>query len=149
VERDPNHMQEFMMSILHPSPFRPSPLLRQALLADAVTSGASGCLMLLGAGFLDGLLGLPGALLRTSGAVLIPYSAFVAYLGARPELPRAIVWAVILGNAVWAADSLLLLVSGWVDSTRAGTAFVVLQALAVAMYAELQFMGLRRSTVAA
>lgn len=125
----------------------PSPLLRQALLADAATSGACGALLLLGAGFLEGLLGLPGPLLRTSGAFLIGYAGLVAVLGTRPTLPNVLVWAVILGNAVWAADSVLLLVSGWVEPSRAGTAFVILQALAVAMYAELQWMGLRRSTV--
>jgi hypothetical protein len=128
------------MSILQPSPF-----LRQALLADAVTSAACGILMLVGAGFLTGLLGLPPSLLRTSGAILVPYAALVAYLGTRETLPRMVVWAVILGNAVWAVDSLLLLASGWVEPTRAGNVFVVVQALAVAMYAELQFMGLRRS----
>lgn len=130
-----------MMTILQPSPF-----LRQALLADAVTSGACGCLMLLGAGFLTGMLGLPGPLLKTSGALLIPYGGLVAYLGTRHALPRVVVSAIILGNAIWAVDSLLLLVSGWVEPTRAGTVFVVAQALAVALYAELQVMGMRLST---
>jgi hypothetical protein len=125
--------------------FQPSTLLRQALLADAVTSGACGVLMLAGASLLEGMLGLPGTLLRGAGATLIPYAGLLAYLSTRDDLQRVVVWAVILGNAVWAADSLLLLVSGWVEPTRAGVAFVVFQALAVAMYAELQFVGLRRS----
>src|SRR3954447_2504681 len=103
------------MSILQPSPF-----LRQALLADAVTSGACGGLMLLGAGFLAGMLGLPEPLLKISGAVLIPYAALVAFLGTRETLPRAVVLAVVLGNAMWAVDSVLLLMSGWVAPTRAG-----------------------------
>lgn len=124
--------------------FIPSPLLRQALLADAVTSAACGLLMLLGAASLT-FLGLPEALLRVAGAVLIPYAAVVGWLGTRNLLPPMAVWAVILGNGVWVVDSLLLLVSGWVEPTRAGTAFVVLQAVAVGMYAELQLMGLRRS----
>src|SRR3954447_5202435 len=114
------------MSILQPSPF-----LRQALLADAVTSGACGGLMLCGAGFLTGMLGLPETLLRMSGAVLIPYAALVAFLGTRDTLPRLVVLAVILGNAIWAVDSILLLISGWVTPTRAGTVFVLVQALAV------------------
>ena len=52
---------------------------------------------------------------------------------------------MIVANAVWSADSLLLLVTGWVQPTAAGTAFVIAQAVAVAVYAELQFVGLRRS----
>jgi hypothetical protein len=59
---------------------------------------------------------------------------------------RPAVWAVILCNVVWTADSLLLLASGWVDPTRAGYAFVIAQALVVLMYAELQYVGLRRSS---
>jgi hypothetical protein len=128
------------MPMLHPSP-----LLRQALLSDAVTSAACGLLMLLGAGPLSGLLGLPEMLLRLAGAVLLPYAALIAYLGLREQLPRPIVWAVVIGNVIWTADSLLLLMSGWVEPTRAGYAFVIAQALVVLMYAELQYMGLRRS----
>jgi hypothetical protein len=132
------------MPMLHPSP-----LLRQALLSDAVTSAACGLLMLLGAGPLSGLLGLPEMLLRLSGAVLLPYAALIAYLGLREQLQRPIVWAVVIGNVIWTADSLLLLMSGWVEPTRAGYAFVIAQALVVLMYAELQYMGLRRSEAAA
>ena len=128
------------MPMLHPSP-----LLRQALLSDAVTSAACGLLMLLGAGPLSGLLGLPEMLLRLAGAVLLPYAALIAYLGLREQLQRPNVWAVVIGNVIWTADSLLLLMSGWVEPTRAGYAFVIAQALVVLMYAELQYMGLRRS----
>jgi hypothetical protein len=128
------------MPMLHPSP-----LLRQALLSDAVTSAACGLLMLLGAGPLSGLLGLPEMLLRLAGAVLLPYAALIAYLGLREQLQRPIVWAVVIGNVIWTADSLLLLMSGWVEPTRAGYAFVIAQALVVLMYAELQYMGLRRT----
>lgn len=125
----------------------PSPLLRQALLADAATSGACGLFMMLGAGLLEPMLGLPGTLLRISGLILLPYAALLAYLATRPALPRMGAWAVILGNVLWAIDSALLLMSGWVHPTSAGYAFVIAQAAVVVMYAELQFMGLRRSTV--
>lgn len=123
----------------------PSPLLRQALLADATTSGAFGLLTLLAAGPLSHLFGLPEMLLRGAGAVLLPYAALLAWLSLRDGTHRILPWAVILGNVLWAADSMLLLVSGWVSPTAAGTALVIAQALVVLMYAELQFMGLRRS----
>ena len=126
----------------------PSPLLRQALLADSATSAAFGLLMLLAAGPMSALLGLPETLLRVSGVVLLPYAAFIGWLGIRERIQKPVAWAVVLGNALWAADSLLLLVSGWVQPTSAGTAFVVAQALVVLMYAEFQYVGLRRSTEA-
>jgi hypothetical protein len=125
-----------------------SPLLRQALVADATTSAAFGLLMLIGAGPLSGILGLPEMLLRIAGFVLLPYAAFIGWLGVREEIQKPIAWAVVLGNALWVADSILLLASGWVSPTSAGYAFVVAQALVVLMYAEFQYVGLRRSTVA-
>jgi hypothetical protein len=125
-----------------------SPLLRQAFLADAATSAASGALMMLAAGPLGGLLGLPDLLLRLAGAVLLPYAALLAWLGLRERLQRPAAWAVVAGNALWAADSVLLLVGGWVEPTPAGYAFVVAQALVVVMYALLQYAGLRRSAAA-
>jgi hypothetical protein len=128
---------------------QPSPFLRQALVADAATSFACGLFMLIGAGVLSGALGLPADLLRAAGLVLLPYALFVGYLGVRPHAQRPVVWAVIIANGLWAADSLLLLLSGWVEPTRAGLAFVIAQGLAVLMYAELQYMGLRRSNSAA
>lgn len=129
--------------------FHPAPFLRQALLADAATSGACALLMLTGSGPLSGLLGLPAALLQGAALVLIPWTAALAYLATRASLTPVAVWAVIVANAVWAADSAWLLLSGWVAPTAAGTAFVVAQALAVLMYAELQWVGLRRSRAAA
>jgi hypothetical protein len=123
----------------------PAPLLRQALLSDAVTSAACALLMLLGAGYLETLLGLPAILLRGAGIVLLPFAAWVWILGLRDELNRSAVWTVVAVNAAWAADSLLLLASGLVGPTAAGYAFVIGQAAVVALYAELQFIGLRRS----
>lgn len=57
-----------------------SPLLRKALLADALISSVTGLLMLFGAGFLSGMLDLPEALLRLAGLMLLPYVVFVAYV---------------------------------------------------------------------
>ncbi|MBQ0823168.1 hypothetical protein HPT29_019055 [Microvirga terrae] len=125
-----------------------SPLLRQALVADATTSGAFGLMMLIGAGALSGVFGLPELLLRIVGLVLLPYAAFIGWLGLREEIHRSIAWAVILGNALWVVDSALLLLSGWVAPTSAGYAFVIAQALVVLMYAEFQFVGMRRSEAA-
>jgi hypothetical protein len=119
--------------------------LRRALLADAVMSGAAGLLMLLGAEVLAPLLGLPTALLRYAGLALIPFVAFVAYVGTRERLAPTSVWAVIVINTLWAAGSLLLL--AWLAPTLLGYVFVVAQATAVAVFGELQFIGLRRSAV--
>ena len=125
-----------------------SPLLRQALVADATTSAAFGLMLLIGAGTLSGIFGLPDMLLRIAGLVLLPYAAFIGWLGLREQIHKPVAWAVVLGKALWVLDSALLLMSGWVSPTSAGYAFVIAQALVVLMYAEFQYVGLRRSTEA-
>lgn len=123
-----------------------SVLLRRALAADAIVSAATGLAMLFGAAPLAELLRLPEGLLRFGGLALLPYVAFVAYAVKHPS--RAAVWTIIGCNVAWAAGCALLLVSGWIAPNALGVAFVVVQAAAVLLFAELQVMGLRRPVAA-
>ena len=120
----------------------PSLFLRRALLADAVARASTGLLMAIGAGFLDSLLGLPTLLLREAGVLLLPYALLVGWLGTRASLPEAAVWAVIVGNVAWTAASLGLFIV--LAPTALGYAFVIGQALVVGLFAELQYIGLKR-----
>lgn len=124
-----------------------SPFLRNALLIDAVASGGTGLLMIAGAGLLEGLLGLPAALLRGAGLVLVPYVAFVVWAGTREPIPGAAVRAIIAANAAWAIASAFLLM-GSLTPTLLGYAFVIGQALVVALLGELQYVGLKRPIAA-
>jgi hypothetical protein len=117
-------------------------------MADAVVSGATGLLLVGGASVLAELLALPAALLRASGVSLLPFAALVALLATRAQLPRWGVWAVIAANVLWALDSVLLLVSGWVEPAALGIAFVLAQAAVVALFAEAEYVGLRREATA-
>jgi hypothetical protein len=126
------------------SHFHPSSFLRRSLILDAVASGATGALMLGGAGLLESWLGLPAALMRAAGLVLVPYVAFVGYLATRETLTAAAVWTVIAANAAWAVASVGLLLSGLIAPTWLGYAFVLAQAAVVAAFGELQYVGMRR-----
>jgi hypothetical protein len=119
--------------------------LRRVLLLDAVSCGAMGVLLLAGGGALTGVLNLPAELLNEAGIVLLPFALLLAFLGTRARLMRAVLWAVIVGNAIWAIDSVLLLLSGWVEPSVLGYIFVAGQAAFVALMATLEFIGLRRS----
>ncbi len=122
-----------------------STFLRRVLTLDAVTSGTMGALLVLAQTPLSSLLGLSTSLLFWAGLSLLPFSAFVGWLAMRELPPRAGVWAVILINALWVIDSFALLATSWPDLTLLGKVFVLFQAVAVAVFAELQFFGLRRS----
>jgi hypothetical protein len=126
-----------------------SPLLRRALQADALASGAMGLLLALAAGPLEELLGLPRALLVGAGIGLLPFALALGWLANRESVRRGWIWAVLAINAVWVVDSVSLLASGWVEPTLLGKVFVIAQAVAVALLAELEFFGLRRSQVEA
>jgi hypothetical protein len=127
---------------------QPSSLLRRAILADAVFSGASAMLLSFGAGALAPLLNLPEALLRETGLFLVAYAALVGWLGTRQAMPKALVWIVIADNAAWTVASIALLFSGAVTPNLLGQTAVAMQAIAVGVFAELQYLGLRRSGVA-
>jgi len=129
----------------------PSSLLHRALQADAIFSGTGAVLMTLGAGELAPLLNLPEALLREAGIFLIAYSAFVGWLSTRSSFPKILVVAVVAGNAAWTLSSIALIFSGAVTPNVLGEIALAMQAVIVGILAELQFLGLRRSsgTVAA
>lgn len=126
----------------------PSPFLRRAIQADALVSGAMALLLVFGAGLLAPLLNLPEAFMRNTGFILVVYAALVGLLGTRSIMSRAAVWTVIAVNAVWTIDSLILLASDWVAPNLMGQIFVVMQAITVGVFAELQFVGLRKSASA-
>ena len=123
----------------------PSMLLRRAILADTAFSGVSAVALCFGANALAPLLNLPEALLRETGLFLIAYTALVGWLGTRQSMPKMLVWIVIAGNAAWTVASIALLFSGAVTPNLFGEAAVALQAIAVGAFAELQYVGLRRS----
>ena len=124
-------------------------LLRRSLLLDAVASGAMGVLLAAGGALLDDPLGIPAAVLVPVGGFLLAYAAGLWLLGSRPRPSHAAVRVVVAGNLLWVAASVVAVVAGWWTPTGAGTAFLLLQAAAVAVFAELQVTGLRQARSAA
>lgn len=120
-------------------------LLKFALVADALASGATGLLMAAGAGLLTGLLALPEQLLLYAGLFLLPYAAFVAWAGLQQEIPRRAAGWIAALNIVWSVGSFALIASGAVSPGLLGHLFVAAQATVVAIFAVLQIAGLRQS----
>jgi hypothetical protein len=123
----------------------PSLFLRRALIADAVFSGVAALGFTFGAGPFAALFNLPEVFLREVGLFLIAYAAFVGWLGMRQAMVKAVVLLVIVGNAAWTLGSIALLFSGSVSPNALGTIMVVAQAIATGVFAELQYIGLRKS----
>ena len=122
-----------------------SRFLRLVLLADAATCLATGLLMILGSTLLAQFLGMPPEMLRYAGISLLPFTAFLVYLMSRERLSPATVWTVIVVNVLWTIDSFLILATGWIKPNQLGFAFIGAQALGVAMFAALEYVGLKKS----
>lgn len=121
--------------------------LRRVLIADALARAGTGLFLALGAAPLSLWFGLPAVLLREAGIFLLPFAALVAYIATRTQLSRRWVWVVVIANTLWVIDSIVLLLSGWVTPSLLGQAFVLVQALVVAVLAELEYVGLQKSSV--
>ena len=111
--------------------------LKAALRLDAVVSGANAVAYLALAGVLDGGLGVDAAVLRGVGAFFVVFVAFVWWTSTAPK--RAAVLAIVLGNAVWALDSLAVAAFQWGTPSDVGTAWIVAQAAVVGGFAALQW----------
>jgi len=127
-------------------------LLRLVLKLDAVTTGAVGAVMLLAAGTVVGdgrpfvvLLGIPLAVLVSVGLFLVVYAAFIWIAGSRRRVSRPGALAAVAINAVYAVGCFVVVAAGWLPLSALGVAFVLAQAAAVALFAALQYLGLRRS----
>ena len=128
---------------------RVSRFLRFVLLADAATCAACGLLLSAGGGFQQNLTGLPAPMMFYAGLSLFPFSAFLLYVATRKSVSKTVLWLIIGLNLLWTIDSFLLLVSGYVAPTAFGYVFVIMQAVGVLVFADLEFIGLRKAEVVA
>lgn len=126
-----------------------SPLLHLALLIDAVATAACAIGILLFPTELAQLFGLPAVLLTGAGVFMLGYAAVVVWMSRQETLRRWAVWTIIVGNALWAIDCAALAFVGVFDPSTLGIAFLLAQAALVIGFAELQYVGMKRSALAA
>jgi len=112
--------------------------LRSILVADAVASGVIGILLLVGADVLDSAFDLPATFLRVVGVILLPWFALLAVVATRTVISRPAVRFVIGVNLGWVAASILLPFTSWVEPNALGVAFIIVQAMAVIVFALVQ-----------
>jgi hypothetical protein len=119
-------------------------LLRLALKLDAAASGALGVLSLAASPMLDDLLGTPLALLVPVSLFLIAWAAALWVMASHPQIDRVAVRAVILLNLLYAVDGVVVVATSLFTLTVLGTAFVLVQVVAVTLFAAAQFYALRK-----
>jgi hypothetical protein len=127
---------------------RSDKFLRLILRLDAATCAATGLLLIIGSGFIEELTQIPANLSFFAGSSLVPIALFIGFTATRPVLASSLVWLIIAGNALWVAASLWLIFAREIAPNTIGYAFIIAQAAAVALLAELEFFGLRRASPA-
>lgn len=123
-----------------------SNLLRNALRGNALFSGFSGMVSVFAAQSLAAFTGLQEPLVFiVIGVVLILFALDLIWIASRESIDRRFVWAVIILDIAWVAGSAIILLLDLIPLTVAGRWTTILLAETVAVFAILQYIGLRRS----
>ena len=119
--------------------------LQRAILGNAVFSGLSGLLMVLAASPISQFLGLSNPLILTIvGIALLLYMPFLFWLANQTPVPSWMTWVVIELDVLWVIGSLILIFTSLVPLTTGGKWVIAITADIVAIFAILQYFGLRR-----
>lgn len=116
--------------------------LRPLLWFDAATCVTMGALLAAAASPLSSLLGLPSVLLQSCAVLLVVFAGFVAFIATRGN-PAGGTKLIAAANIAWVVASFVLLAGPWLTPTLLGTAFIAVQALAVAAIAALELAAVR------
>ncbi|MEU7228337.1 hypothetical protein [Streptomyces chrestomyceticus] len=119
-------------------------LLRKVLRIDSWSTAAFGVFLLAGSKALSAPLGLPATWSVPFGVAMLGGAAALALIAGYPHIPTGPATAVIAGNALSCVAMLLLAFSGLLPLTGLGIAFLAVGAVVVAVYAVVEFVGLRR-----
>lgn len=106
---------------------------------DAATCIGMGLLLALTAAPIAALTALPAPLLFWAGVLLFPIGVFMAVFAGAAAVPTWAARVVVAGNALWVLGSLALPVMGMVAPNAFGWAFLLMQALVVALLAWLEW----------
>ncbi len=128
------------------STIQPTGFLRRVLLADAFVCLAAAVLHLALTSALVSLLGLPAPLLVATGVFLVAYVALLVAMARGQHVWSWLFPLIVWGNVGWGVGCIALsLNGGWggVPLTMLGHAYLWANALAVFVFAALEWRGWR------
>ena len=126
---------------------QPGAFLRTVLKADAAVSALAASTMILGAGMVAPVTGLPADALWLAGVALIPWVALLLWVATRYTVSPGAVWLVVALNTLGALACALIAFA--VPMSTTGVGFVAVNGVGALLLADLEFVGLRRSPAAA
>ncbi|MBZ0286472.1 MAG: hypothetical protein K8I30_02575 [Anaerolineae bacterium] len=123
-------------------------LLRNALRANGVFSTVSGIIFIVGAGQVASFVGVDGAsnLFLVMGVLILGFAAILIQQSTRPALDTRLGWLVFALDVMWVVISWVILAADAFGLSTEGRWAVLILADIVAVFAVLEFIGLRRLT---
>lgn len=119
-------------------------LLRKALRWNAVLSALGGLVALAGSDILSDSMGVPVLVLAVVGLGLLPWAALLWVWSRREPLRPSEAWVAVTGDGLWVLASVVVLIVRPGSITETGWWLVAVMAVAVADFAVIQAVALRR-----
>ncbi|HEX2284212.1 MAG TPA: hypothetical protein VHI10_05180 [Mycobacterium sp.] len=118
-------------------------LLRFAMRADAVLTGLAGLAALPLAGWLAEISGTTTAFEYSMSAFFIVYGLVVFGLAALPSVKLPGI-AVVIANLMYTVAAVVFVIADWMPLTTTGVVLTLATGVYTAVFAELQYQGVRR-----
>ncbi|URM89875.1 hypothetical protein LUW75_07590 [Streptomyces sp. MRC013] len=131
-----------------PHPAGPDRFLRTVLRVDGASTAVTGAALVAAAGPLGSATGMPVAFSVAFGVFQLCGAAALLWIARRPVLPPPLVRAVVAVNGASAAACAAVAFGDVVPLSGFGVVFMLIGALVVAVYAVLEWAGLRRAAAA-
>ncbi|MBF6331198.1 hypothetical protein [Nocardia transvalensis] len=122
----------------------PGLTLRTALRVDGWSTGAFGIVMLACARLLRDPLGLPTAWSIPFGVAMLGGAAALLLIAGYPEIPDALAITVVAANLLSGLGMAVLAFLDVIPLTGWGTAFLLVGAAVVVLFADLEYLAYRR-----
>lgn len=122
---------------------RSDSLLRMAMRVDAVCSALCGLALIIAAGPISRLTGIPTVAEYTIGAVFLLYATAV-FLGSGLERVRTPGIVTAIANLLFTVAAVVVVLARPVDLTTAGVVAVLAGGVYTLVFADLQYLGVRR-----
>lgn len=134
-----------MSTHIEKSSTQATPLLQRVMRANALFSASSGAIFIFTAPALARLMGIPHPLALTiTGVLLVAYGPVLWKLAEDSGKETWPGWLAVILDILWVAGSVALVFGDWLPLTTTGIWIIVVLADIVAVFAILQFIGIRR-----
>jgi hypothetical protein len=125
---------------------QPSDLLRQTLRGNSIFSIVSGLAITFGAAPIASFLGIAddSLIIAIIGIVILAFAALVWTIQAKTMIDRQAALTIFVMDVIWVVVSLVILVTNAFSLSTEGRWAILIVADIVAVFAVLEFVGLRR-----